>query len=114
VPNSVFTTRSFEPTKGGTDRSQGRTGRAVPDISAVGDPNTACIVGETQTFSDGSVTSAEYRLGASLSSPLIAGIMALADQAAGHPHGFANPVFYGLAFNNGENASGGSTSGCGR
>ena len=23
--------------------------------------------------------------------------MALADQAAGHPHGFANPVFYNLA-----------------
>ena len=27
----------------------------------------------------------------------MAGIMALADQAAGHPHGFANPVFYSLA-----------------
>ncbi len=27
----------------------------------------------------------------------MAGIMALADQAAGHPHGFANPLFYSLA-----------------
>ncbi len=27
----------------------------------------------------------------------MAGIMALADQAARHPHGFANPVFYSLA-----------------
>jgi len=25
---------------------------------------------------------------------LFAGIMALADQRAGHPHGFANPLFY--------------------
>jgi subtilase family serine protease len=85
VPNSVFTV-------------QGRTGREVPDISAVGDPNTGYIVGQTQTFSDGSVKYSEYRLGGtSLSSPLIAGIMALADQAAGGPHGFANPTFYSLA-----------------
>jgi hypothetical protein len=27
----------------------------------------------------------------------MAGIMALADQAAGHVHGFANPLFYSLA-----------------
>ncbi|HVH63465.1 MAG TPA: serine protease, partial [Candidatus Dormibacteraeota bacterium] len=49
----------------------------------------------TQTFPDGTVKYSEYRLGGtSLSSPLMAGIMALADQAAGHVHGFANPVFY--------------------
>ena len=109
--------------------AQGRTGRAVPDIAAVGDPNTGYIVGETQTFSDGTVRYDEYRLGGtSLSSPLMAGIMALADQKAGHPHGFANPLFYSKAgssafndivdpastvavvrtnFNNGEDASGG-------
>ena len=29
--------------------------------------------------------------------PIIAGLMALADQAAGHPHGFANPLFYANA-----------------
>ena len=27
--------------------------------------------------------------------PLVAGIMALSDQKAGAPHGFANPFFYG-------------------
>jgi subtilase family serine protease len=32
--------------------------------------------------------------GTSLSSPIFAGLMALVDQAAGHPHGFANPLFY--------------------
>jgi subtilase family serine protease len=85
VPNSVF-------------QAQGRTGRAVPDIAAFGDPNTGYIIGETQTFPDGSVKYSEYRIGGtSLSSPIMAGIMALADQAAGTPHGFANPLFYSLA-----------------
>jgi subtilase family serine protease len=85
VPSSVFT-------------AQGRTGRAVPDIAALADPNTGYIIGETQMFPNGTAKYSEYRIGGtSLSSPLIAGIMALADQAAGHPHGFANPVFYSLS-----------------
>src|SRR5436190_6276361 len=59
-----------------------------------GDPNTGMLVGRTQTFSDG-VCYDEYRSGGtSLSSPLFAGVMALADQAAGHHHGFANPALY--------------------
>ncbi len=59
-------------------------GRVVPDVSAVGDPNTGMLVGETQTFPDGSVRYGEYRIGGtSLSSPIFAGIMAIADQAAG-------------------------------
>ena len=37
----------------------------------------------------------EYRIGGtSLSSPIFAGLMALADQKAGLAHGFANPAFY--------------------
>jgi subtilase family serine protease len=71
--------------------------RVVPDVSAIGDPNTGMLVGETQTFPDGSVKYSEYRIGGtSLASPIFAGIMALADQAAGHPHGFANPALYRL------------------
>ncbi len=82
VPNSVFT-------------AQGRTGRAVPDVAMDADPNTGYLVGQTQTFPDGTTEYSEYRLGGtSLSSPLFAGIMALADQAAGAPHGFVNPVLY--------------------
>ena len=73
------------------------SGRAVPDIAAVGDPQTGFLVGQTQTFPEGTDYD-EYRIGGtSLSSPLMAGIMALADQAAGHPHGFANPLFYAHA-----------------
>jgi subtilase family serine protease len=69
--------------------------RAVPDIAMDGDPQTGMLVGETQTFPDGSVKYSEYRIGGtSLSSPLYAGLEALADQAAGHPHGFANPAIY--------------------
>ena len=78
--------------------AQGRTGRAVPDIAAFGDPNTGYIIGETQTFPDGTVKYDEYRIGGtSLSSPIMAGIMALADESAGHAHGFANPLFYSHA-----------------
>jgi subtilase family serine protease len=85
VPQSVFT-------------AQGRTGRAVPDIAAVGDPNTGYLIGQTQTFPDGTVKYSEYRIGGtSLSSPLVAGIMALANQAAGHPLGFVNPLLYSTA-----------------
>jgi subtilase family serine protease len=79
----------------GVFTAQGRSGRAVPDISAFGDPNTGYLIGQTQTFPDGSVKYSEYRIGGtSLSSPIMAGIMALADQSSGTPHGFANPLFY--------------------
>src|SRR5258708_11793426 len=85
VPNSVFA-------------AQGRTGRAVPDIAAIADPNTGYLIGETQTFPDGSAKYAEYRIGGtSLACPLIAGMMALANQAAGHTLGFVNPLLYSLA-----------------
>ena len=72
----------------------GPAARVVPDVAMDGDPNTGMLVGQTQTFSDG-VSYDEYRIGGtSLSSPLFAGVMALADQAAGSPHGFANPALY--------------------
>ena len=73
-------------------------GRAVPDVAAVGDPSTGMLVGQAQTFPDGTDAYCEFRLGGtSLSSPLFAGIMALADQRAGRPHGFANPAVYAHA-----------------
>jgi subtilase family serine protease len=86
----------------GTDLSgvfaaQGHSGRAVPDIAAIADPNTGYLVGQTQTFPDGTTKYSEYRIGGtSLASPIMAGIMALADQASGSPHGFANPAFYAV------------------
>ena len=72
----------------------------VPDVAAVGDPTTGFLVGQTQAFGHGP-RYAEYRIGGtSLSCPLFAAIMALADQAAGRHHGFANPLLYALAGSN--------------
>jgi subtilase family serine protease len=69
-------------------------GRGVPDVAALADPQTGFLVGQTQTFPNGTSYD-EYRVGGtSLACPIFAGLMALADQAAGHAHGFANPVFY--------------------
>jgi subtilase family serine protease len=73
------------------------SGRGVPDVAAVADPQTGYLVGQTQTFPDGAYYD-EYRLGGtSLASPLFAGIMALAQQQAGRSFGFANPLFYANA-----------------
>ncbi len=48
--------------------------RVVPDVSAFGDPNTGFLIGQTQTFPDGSAKYSEYRIGGtSLSSPIFAG-----------------------------------------
>ena len=73
-------------------------GRAVPDVALDGDPTTGMLVGETQTWSDGGASYDTYRAGGtSVSCPLFAGIMALADQRTRHPHGFVNPLLYALA-----------------
>lgn len=78
-------------------------GRAVPDIALDGDPTTGMLIGETQAFPDQSVFGpagahyGEYRLGGtSLSSPLLAGVQADAQQGLGGRIGFANPLIYDL------------------
>jgi subtilase family serine protease len=64
--------------------------RVTPDVAMVGDPVTGFIIGETV---DGTYT--EYPIGGtSLSCPLFAGVMAVAQQHAGHRLGFANPTLY--------------------
>jgi subtilase family serine protease len=70
--------------------------RAVPDVAMPADPNTGLLVGETQVFPNGTHYG-EYRIGGtSLASPLMAGVMAVADDAAGFAHGFVNPALYQL------------------
>jgi subtilase family serine protease len=70
--------------------------RAVPDIAMPGDPNTGFEVGETQVFPDGTYWD-QYRIGGtSLSSPLMAGVVAVADQLNRRPLGFINPLCYRL------------------
>jgi subtilase family serine protease len=83
-----------------TERNSKITGvrnRVEPDISMDADPTTGMLVGETQQFPEGTHYD-QYRIGGtSLSSPLFAGVMADADQAAGTPLGFVNPLIYSLA-----------------
>ena len=68
--------------------------RAVPDIAMPGDPNTGFEVGETQVFPDGTYWD-QYRIGGtSLSSPLLAGVVAVADQFNRRSLGFINPLYY--------------------
>jgi subtilase family serine protease len=72
-------------------------GRVVPDVSMDGDIQTGFRLGLTQAFPTGNAYS-EYRIGGtSLSSPLFAALMALADQQQGSPHGFVNPLLYAHA-----------------
>ncbi|MGW0764733.1 S53 family peptidase [Streptomyces sp. NPDC002676] len=70
--------------------------RVVPDIAAIADPNTGFLVGQTQTFPDGTEQYSEYRIGGtSLAAPVIAAVQALAQEAkGGKALGFANPSIY--------------------
>jgi subtilase family serine protease len=84
VPDSISTYYGGQPM------------RAVPDIAMPGDPNTGFEVGETQVFPDGTYWD-QYRIGGtSLSSPLEAGVLAVAEQFSRRPLGFVNPLYYAL------------------
>ena len=84
VPTSLSETRSSTPM------------RVVPDISMEADPATGMLVGETQTFPDGTYYD-QYRIGGtSVASPLFAGVIARADEASGFALGFLNPDLYSL------------------
>ena len=77
---------------------RGGANRVVPDVALDGDPNTGFRFGQTVTFPNGDVRYAEYRFGGtSLSTPLFAGIEALAIQKAGERLGLLNPALYRLA-----------------
>ncbi len=70
--------------------------RVDPDISAVADPGTGFLVGETQTFPNG-VYWDTYRIGGtSLASPVLAGLVAAANGTSGADAGFLNPALYHL------------------
>jgi subtilase family serine protease len=74
----------------------GPSRRVIPDIAMPGDPNTGFEVGETQVFPDGTYWD-QYRIGGtSLSSPLMAGVLAVAEQYSSHALGFVNPLYYDL------------------
>jgi subtilase family serine protease len=71
--------------------------RVVPDISLDADAQTGMLIGLTETFPNGSVHYGQFKEGGtSLASPLLAGVVADADQAAGGSIGFLNPTLYSV------------------
>jgi len=89
VPNSLATTLP-----NGTVNATPM--RVTPDVSALADPSTGVLIGQTTLQPDG--TTYAFSLsrigGTSVSCPTFAGIEADAQQAAGHVLGFANPAIY--------------------
>lgn len=68
--------------------------RVIPDISMDADAQSGMLIGLTQTFPNG-VHYGQFKIGGtSLASPLLAGVIADVDQAAGAPLGFLNPALY--------------------
>jgi subtilase family serine protease len=70
--------------------ARARATRGVPDVAANANFDTAMAI----EYNDGSLRPAT---GTSASTPLWAGVIALADQQAGHPLGFVNPALYAIA-----------------
>ncbi len=68
--------------------------RVEPDISLDADAQSGMLIGLTQTFPNGVHYGQFKEGGTSLASPLLAGVIADTDQAAGSPLGFLNPVLY--------------------
>jgi subtilase family serine protease len=73
----------------------GKLRRVEPDLALVADPQTGVTFSQTYVMPSGRRRIIDSWIGGtSLSAPLLSGIMALADQDAGEPHGFINPTLY--------------------
>jgi subtilase family serine protease len=79
--------------------SEGHAGRAVPDIAADADPASGMLDGQIITHKNG--TTSRYMPfltgGTSMAAPLVAGIVADAEQGTRKDLGFLNPLLYSLA-----------------
>jgi subtilase family serine protease len=73
--------------------------RVIPDVSALADPSTGILVGQTVLQPDGKTFAFSLSRigGTSVACPVFAGIEADAQQAVGGAIGFANPAIYYLA-----------------
>lgn len=77
---------SYQQSLPGAVQSKLQGHRGVPDVAASADPETGMVIdvgGQYQVIG-----------GTSAAAPLWAGLMALANQLAGHPLGFVNPALY--------------------
>jgi subtilase family serine protease len=80
---------SYQKTLPNSMQNELQNRRGVPDVAAAADPSTGLAI-----YEDGQWTMAG---GTSAAAPVWAGIMAIANQRAGHPLGFINPTLYKLA-----------------
>jgi subtilase family serine protease len=89
--STVFTRPSYQDTVAGVVG----TSRGTPDVSLSAAVNGAALVYLGFT---GNGVAPGWTLvgGTSEASPLFSGVVAIADQAAGHPLGLLNPTLYGL------------------
>ena len=87
--SNFFTEPSFQKALPASVQSLLKNRRGVPDVASDADPLT-----EMPIYLDGN-----WRLigGTSASAPLWAGLIAIANQMAGHPLGFINPGLYKLS-----------------
>ncbi len=87
--SSFFAEPSYQQTLPLSVQSQAQHRRGVPDVAAAADPQSGMAYYEAGTWSLAGGTSA--------SAPLWAGLIAIANQMAGHPLGFINPAIYKVA-----------------
>ena len=87
--SAFFPTSSYQQTLPSSVQSQLKNRRGVPDVAGDADPLTGFVFYEA----------GEWNLagGTSASAPLWGGLMAIANQMAGHSLGFINPAIYKLA-----------------
>ena len=90
--SQFFTEPDFQKSLPQAMQAQLSGHRGLPDIAADANPRTAMIL-----YIDGNWVQIG---GTSASTPLWAGIIAIADQMAGHPLGFINPGIYKIAAQN--------------
>ena len=84
-----YKTPSYQQALPAVDQQQLQGRRGVPDIAGAADPRTGLVIYQSGAWNMVGGTSA--------AAPLWAGIVALANQMAGHPLGFINPTLYKLA-----------------
>ena len=86
--SAFFSTPSYQKMLPSTVQSQLNNRRGVPDVAADADPLTGLVFYEAGQWTLAGGTSA--------AAPLWGGLMAIADQMAGHPLGFINTALYKL------------------
>jgi subtilase family serine protease len=76
---------------------KGAERRTEPDLAMDADPQTGVTFAQTYVLPNGRRRIIDSWIGGtSLAAPLVAGVMALADQESGFAHGFINPALYAL------------------